>query len=192
MKLSKFLSGAAVLAFAAGMASTSSAAPSAVFNLTGSVTSSCVVSFPSSSVSFGTITVFNDPTSVSTLFHMNSAGGNGELGSGGCNTNNSSTISKVGGTLHNTTTASYNANTFTPDLQYTAGISWTGPFAYAAGPQANGNPCTCTDATHSSFTQTAGAFASNMTLWINVPVAPLALLSGTYADTVDFTIAPTL
>jgi hypothetical protein len=193
MKLSQLLAGATALALAAGMSASAMAATASVtFNVTGNVNESCLISFTNTNMPIGTIpidTTATDP--VGSYFHMTSNPSSTVVGQGGCNANNTVTITKGNGTpgLHNPTTAIYDPTQFTANLDYNAEVGWTGPYGfYGSGQHPNVNQGLPAGSETATASITNGAFASSMDVTAYIFTSPLALLAGTYSDTITVTL----
>ncbi|HEX3917690.1 MAG TPA: hypothetical protein VHW60_10160 [Caulobacteraceae bacterium] len=191
MKLSQLLAGATALAFAAGVASSAFAAPAPTTNvpfaLSGSVASSCLMSFASTSVPVGNngvIPIDTNAADTSTYFHMTDANDYGlEAGFAGCNTASTVSVVKTNGAngLETNNTSAFDKSVLQNNLPYSV------QFGFDHG--ANGDPVTVSAAGATITNQPA--FSGSANISVVIPQATLGLVSGTYTDTVTVTLTAT-
>jgi hypothetical protein len=196
MKLSQLLAGATALAFAAGAASSALAASNTqTFNVSGSVTATCLIYFSNTTGAIGNIPVNVVASSASsTYFHMTDTGGDSQtlLGQGGCNDDNTVEITKGNGAtgMTSTNTSSFDPAVFQNTLPYNVELGWTGTYGGnqhgPSTPENEGLPLPPNSGDTGAFAN--GAFASSMNITFLVEDQPKALLSGTYTDTVMVTL----
>ncbi|SEK93568.1 hypothetical protein SAMN05216382_1142 [Sphingomonas palmae] len=104
----------------------------------------------------------------------------------GCNTRNTVSI-KTAGALMNTTTTDYDSDEFTNSIPYTVDATWTGVTSGAK--KGSKQEILTTAGVSKTYPLTGGAWRSAFDMQVNAPAQPKGLVSGTYSDTIEVTLA---
>ncbi|HWU72832.1 MAG TPA: hypothetical protein VN137_05070 [Sphingomonas sp.] len=172
----------------AGNADTANSDVTNTWTISGNVTKDCSYyggSSTSHTLDFGTIGVNTQAaTSVGSAFNMMSAAvATVNSTTAGCNFNNDVSITKSNGAdgMKNIAAGGYDTNNFQANIPYSVAATFT---AGAQGAVAAANSQTLTAGTgDASKVGHYGAWRSNMTMVVNAPVPPKALVAGNYSDT---------
>jgi len=111
----------------------------------------------------------------------------------GCNFNNTVSVKKLNGVdgLLNRTTSGFDSGEFTNKLPYTAKVSFTAT-SNQSGPGAGTGKDVTVAANDDQESKPFGAWRSDMTLEVEIKKPSLALVAGSYDDTVEVTLATVL
>lgn len=172
-------------------ASSDASANKQTFTISGSVSKDC--SFyggGSSSHNMGLNTIgirTNNDANVSQAFAQASdINASFRTETAGCNTKNTVSI-KTAGALMNTTTTDYDSDEFTNSIPYTVDATWTGVTSGAK--KGSKQEILTTAGTSKTYTLTGGAWRSAFDMQVNAPAQSKGLVSGTYSDTIEVTLA---
>ncbi|GGC43162.1 hypothetical protein GCM10011371_33270 [Novosphingobium marinum] len=165
------------------------------FNLSGTVTKDCSFyagnNANATNIDFGVIGVrTGNNENVNDAFDMvGPAEAEIESLTAGCNFNNTVSLAKTNGIqgMVNTAPGGYDTNEFQANIPYEVDAAWTG---VAQNAVTTGSPQSLSVATNQGSNSIGqGAWRSAMQIDINAPVAPLALVAGTYQDTLTLTLS---
>ncbi|MBO9623979.1 MAG: hypothetical protein J7500_14815 [Sphingomonas sp.] len=157
--------------------------------ITGAVNKDCSFYGGSSTpatVNLGTIGVNTQAnTAVNDAFDMvDDANVTITTSTAGCNFNNRVTITKsAAGLVNNNSSVGYDSTQFTKSIPYSVTASFNAPTSTTAGQSTNLARTLTVGTSVASNTSNYGAWRSAMTIDVDIPTPSLALVAGTYEDT---------
>lgn len=162
----------------------------ATFTLQGNVDAACVFGGTLPVLDFGTLGIYADGSSgVEKAFTLvGAANGHVRTNLAGCNTANTVTITKGGladGMVNTSAvTAGYDTNVFQANLPYSVFARYTAGAEGVTGAATTRNFAQSVSTTGAPGISTHGAWKSEMTIRVDIPVPTKALVAGEYSDTV--------